>query len=110
VGPELRTGPARSVTRREAEVRIYVDADIKGLGLILAALRNDVTYPGDPGAEIHKRQRPAYPITNAAVLDVDWIPVVARRGMVKSSPGTARSSRTETRSLLSVRTTRRWSP
>jgi hypothetical protein len=51
VGPELRTGPARSVTHKEAEVRIYVDADIMGLGLILAALRNDVTYPGDPGAE-----------------------------------------------------------
>lgn len=67
------------MTRRAAEGRIYVDADIKGLGLILAALRNDVTYPGDPGAEIHKRQRPAWPITNAAVLDVDWIPVVARR-------------------------------
>jgi PIN like domain len=79
MGPELRTGPARGVTRREAEVRIYVDADIMGLGLILAGLRNDVTYPGDPGAEIHKRQRPACPITNAAVLDVDWIPAVARR-------------------------------
>jgi hypothetical protein len=67
------------VTRRAAEVRIYVDADIKGLGLILAALRNDVTYPGDPGAEIHRRQRPARPITSTATLDVDWIPVVARR-------------------------------
>jgi hypothetical protein len=42
---------------RAAQVRIYVDADLLGLGKILASLRNDVTYPGDPGAVIHKRQR-----------------------------------------------------
>jgi hypothetical protein len=34
---------------RAAQVRIYVDADIIGLGKIIASLRNDVTYPGDPG-------------------------------------------------------------
>ena len=33
---------------RAAQVRFYVDADILGLGKILGALRNDVTYPGDP--------------------------------------------------------------
>jgi hypothetical protein len=37
---------------RTAQVRIYVDADLPGLGKILAGLRNDVTYPGDPGAVI----------------------------------------------------------
>lgn len=37
------------------------------------------TLKGDPGAEIHKRQRPACPITSTAVLDIDWIPVVASR-------------------------------
>jgi hypothetical protein len=37
---------------RAAQVRIYVDADVLGLGKILADLRNDVTYPGDPGAVI----------------------------------------------------------
>jgi len=42
---------------RAAQIRIYVDADVLGLGKILAGLRNDVTYPGDPGALIHKRQR-----------------------------------------------------
>jgi hypothetical protein len=42
---------------RAAQVRIYVDADVLGLGKVLADLRNDVTYPGDPGAVIHKRQR-----------------------------------------------------
>jgi hypothetical protein len=65
---------------RAAQVRIYVDADILGLGKILASLRNDVTYPGDLGAAIHKRQRPACPITSPDVLDTDWIPEVAARG------------------------------
>jgi hypothetical protein len=64
---------------RAAQVRIYVDADLLGLGKILASLRNDVTYPSDPGALIHKRQRPACPITSADVLDTDWIPEVAAR-------------------------------
>ncbi len=65
---------------RAAQVRIYVDADILGLGKILASLRNDVTYPGDPGADIHKRHRPYCPITSPDVLDADWIPEVAARG------------------------------
>ena len=33
---------------RPAQVRIYLDADLLGLGKILAGLRNDVTYPGRP--------------------------------------------------------------
>ena len=70
------------MTPRAAHVRIYIDADIRGLGIILGSLRNDVTYPGDPGAMIHKRQRPPCPITATAILDVDWIPEVARRGWV----------------------------
>lgn len=65
---------------RAAQVRIYVDADIIGLGKIIASLRNDVTYPGDPGAVIHKRQRPPCPIASPDVLDTDWIPEVATRG------------------------------
>jgi len=60
--------------------RIYVDADILGLGKILASLRSDVTYPGDPGVAIHKRQRAACPITSPDVLDTEWIPQVAARG------------------------------
>jgi hypothetical protein len=63
---------------RAAQVRIYVDADLLGLGL--GGLRNDVTDPGDPGAVIHKRQRPPCPITSPDVLDTDWIPQVAARG------------------------------
>src|ERR1700729_931407 len=54
---------------RAAQVRIYIDADMLGLGKILAGLRNDVTYPGDPGAVIHKRQRAPCPITSPDVLD-----------------------------------------
>src|SRR5690242_2513169 len=65
---------------RAAQVRIYVDADVLGLGKILAGLRSDVTYPGDPGAVIHKRQRAPCPITSPDVLDTDWIPQVAARG------------------------------
>jgi PIN domain-containing protein len=68
------------VTARAAQVRFYVDADIRGLGLILGALRNDLTYPADPGALIHRRERPPCPITSTNVLDEDWIPVVAARG------------------------------
>jgi PIN like domain len=67
------------VNARPAQVRFYIDADILGLGKVLGDLRNDVTYPGDPGALIHKRQRPACPITEPATLDPDWIPVVAER-------------------------------
>jgi hypothetical protein len=46
---------------RAAQVRFYVDADILGLGKILGGLRNDVTYPGDPGAVLHKRHRAPLP-------------------------------------------------
>jgi hypothetical protein len=63
-----------------AQVRFYVDADVLGLGKLLADLRNDLTYPGDPGAVIHKRHRPPCPITSPDVLDTDWIPQVAARG------------------------------
>lgn len=47
---------------------------------MLAGLRPDVTYPGDPGAVVHKRQRPPCPIQSPAVKDPLWIPEVARHG------------------------------
>jgi hypothetical protein len=65
---------------KPAEVRFYVDADLLGLARVLAGLRPDVTYPGDPGAVVHKRLRPPCPITSPAVRDTEWIPEVARRG------------------------------
>lgn len=63
---------------KPAVVRFYIDQDILGLK-VLARIRSDVTYPGDPGATIHKRQRPPCPI-KPGELDIDWLPVVAERG------------------------------
>jgi hypothetical protein len=68
-----------SPAARPATVRFYFDADVLGLAKVLAPLRPDVTYPGDPGAEIHRRQRPACPIAPKA-KDHEWIPVVAAAG------------------------------
>lgn len=68
------------MTTRIAHVRFYCDADVRGLGIILGSLRNDVTYPGDPGAVIHKRQRPPCTIDARAMLDSDWIAEVAQQG------------------------------
>jgi hypothetical protein len=65
---------------KSAEVRFYVDADLLGLGHVLAGLRSDITYPGDPGAVIHKRRRPPCPVASPAVRDSEWIPFVARHG------------------------------
>ncbi len=67
---------------KPAEVRFYCDADILGLGKLLARLRADVTYPGDLGAAVRKRLRPACPVTSPATADPVWIPEVARRGWV----------------------------
>lgn len=65
---------------RPAEVRFYLDADVLGMAKVLAALRSDMTYPGDPGRLIHRRQRPPCQITTPAALDSEWIPVVAAAG------------------------------
>lgn len=65
---------------KPADVRFYIDADLLGLARVLAGLRHDVTYPGDPGAVIHKRSRPPCPITSPTVKDTQWIPEVAARG------------------------------
>ena len=64
---------------RPAQVRLYIDADMLGLAKLLVQIRNDVTYPGDPGGVVHKRRRAACSIT-PATLDVDWLPQVATRG------------------------------
>ncbi|MDQ1378450.1 MAG: hypothetical protein QOE07_41 [Acidimicrobiaceae bacterium] len=65
-----------------ATVRFYIDADILGLGKLLAGLRSDVTHPGDPGATIKRRSRPACVVTTPATLDSDWIPIVSQQGLV----------------------------
>jgi hypothetical protein len=71
---------ARRERERPAEVRYYFDADVIGVAKVIAGLRSDVTYPGDPGATIHRRVRPACPIADPATPDRVWIPEVADRG------------------------------
>ena len=61
-------------------VRFYFDADVLGLAHLVAALRSDATYPGDPGAVVKRRERPACLIANPATKDDLWIPQVASLG------------------------------
>lgn len=70
---------------KPATVRYYFDADILGLGKVVAGLRPDATYPGDPGDIIHKSQRPPCAVVSTDVDDVDWIPYVADKGMIAIS-------------------------
>ncbi len=63
---------------RRAEVRFYFDADILGVAHVIAALRPDCTYPGDPGAVIHRRRRLPCPVMKKD--DEDWVPRVAELG------------------------------
>ena len=65
---------------RPAVVRLYLDADVLGLAHVVAALRSDATYPGDPGATIKRRQRLPRPVADPATKDDVWIPEVASRG------------------------------
>ncbi len=63
-------------------IRFYLDADLLGVGKILADLRPDVTYPGDPGGRgVDGLERPPCPI-QPGDKDVDWIPHVAQAGWV----------------------------
>jgi hypothetical protein len=65
---------------KPAQVRFYVDADILGLAKVLGGLRSDVTYPGDRGVVIHRRERAPCPIVSPEVKDPVWIPEVTRLG------------------------------
>ena len=52
------TQPAKPAT-----VRFYLDADVLGLARVLGGLRNDVTYPGDPGIDrLHGRTARPVPL------------------------------------------------
>ncbi len=64
---------------RPAEVRFYFDADILGLAKTVCSLRWDSTFPGDPGAVIHKHERAPCPIA-PHTPDADWIGDVSQRG------------------------------
>jgi hypothetical protein len=58
-------------------IRFYLDADLLGVAKILADVRSDVTYAGDPGGRgTDGFQRPACPV-QPGDKDVDWIPRVA---------------------------------
>jgi hypothetical protein len=66
---------------RPAVVNYYVDADVLGLAKLLAAIRPDVTYPGDPGGPVQgRRTRPACVITDTSSPDTVWIPETAQQG------------------------------
>jgi hypothetical protein len=65
---------------KPAAVRFYFDADVLGLAHVIAALRSDATYPGDPGAVVKRRERPPCVITDPATKDDQWIPLVASLG------------------------------
>lgn len=65
---------------KKAQVDYYFDADILGLAKIIAIIRSDVTYPGDPGGIVHNRERPACFISDTNVKDRLWIPEVTDRG------------------------------
>ncbi len=67
---------------KPAAVRFYLDADILGLGKLLGGLRSDITYPGDPGATIHKRTRPACAVSTPRTKDSVWIPLVSAQGLL----------------------------
>ena len=58
-------------------VRYCVDADTLGLAKVMAALRWDVTFPGDLGGTVKRHSRPACPIASFDIDDDQWIPVVA---------------------------------
>lgn len=65
-------------------VRYYIDADLLGLAHILAGLRPDVTYPGDPGATVKRQVRPPCPVQDPGTKDEEWLRVVGRRGWAVS--------------------------
>lgn len=65
---------------RPAQIRFYLDADVLGLAKLLVQVRHDVTYPGDPGGVLRKRQRPPCVISSPAAKDPEWIPTVAAEG------------------------------
>jgi hypothetical protein len=66
---------------KPADVSYYLDADVLGLAKLLAQIRSDVTYPGDPGGPVKGgRRRAPCVITRTATPDTVWIPETARRG------------------------------
>lgn len=83
MGCRLRNVACRSARRvKPATVRFYFDADILGLAKVVGALRPDVTYPGDPGAQMHGFARAPCAVTTTDTPDTAWIPYTAADGMI----------------------------
>ncbi len=80
--PQAGAASNRRRASRRTGSRFYVDADLLGLAHTLAALRSDVTFPGDPGAEISKRVRPSCLVISPHVSDEQWISVAGNAGWV----------------------------
>lgn len=81
---------------KPAGVRFYFDADVLGLAKVIDKLRADITYPGDPGGEVHRRLREPCPITTTATPDKVWIPeVAARRWLIITRDSRIREHRAE---------------
>ena len=102
---------------RPAVVRFYFDADLLGLAKVLTPLRSDMTYPGDTGAVVHKRERPPCVISDRSTLDEVWIPQVAAQfAAVDESDGQAVAGqyrpqrRNGLRQHSSTRLVGRWRP
>lgn len=66
---------------KPATVRFFIDEDTLGLAHLLTRVRSDVTYPGDPGGVLDKRERPPCSIA-PGTRDEDWIPEVAAQGLI----------------------------
>lgn len=64
---------------KPAEIRFYFDEDVLGLARVVAQLRPDCTFPGDPGADMFKRRRAACPIA-PGTKDTVWLPRVTELG------------------------------
>ena len=81
---------------RPAVVRFYLDADILGLAKLLVRVRSDMTFPGDPGGVVRKRQRPPCVITDPATLDKEWIPrVTAQQWLIVTRDSHIQDNRAE---------------
>ena len=61
---------------KPAQVKYYFDEDILRLAHTVARLRTDCTYPGDPGLELNKRQRPPCSIAKGS-KDWIWLPLAS---------------------------------
>ncbi|WP_405094319.1 hypothetical protein [Micromonospora sp. NBC_01392] len=69
--------------------------------MLLSRIRSDVTYPGDPGGEVHRRFRPPCVVTDVATPDDVWIPQVTEQGFLIVTRD--RHIRTRPREIAAVR-------